>query len=52
MFRSCKWNIEGIFKHIYEMKESETQTQWGAAEGGACVSDYFNKYLWIFLIYG
>ena len=25
---------------------------WGAAEGGACVSDYFNKYLWIFFIYG
>ena len=35
---------------------TETQTQWGAAEGGACVSDVdidgylwlYHKYLWIY----
>ena len=37
---------------MYDLKESETQNQWGAAEGGACFSDHlYHKYSWIFLIY-
>ena len=36
-----KMNIQGISINIHAMKQSETQTQWGAAEGGACVSDHF-----------
>ena len=31
----------GISVNIYDMKQSETQTHWGAADGGACISNYF-----------
>ena len=44
-------NIEGISINVYDIKYLEIQTQfggrrrrlphWGAAEGGACVSDDF-----------
>ena len=59
-------NTQGISINIYGIKYSETQTQWGgskrrpphwgAAESGACVSDYliseiFMAIPYIFLIF-
>ena len=54
IYKEC---ITNISKNIYDIKQSDTQTPNGAAaEGGACVSDYFISSIfmdipYIFLIY-